>query len=290
MSQSVETPLAPSPLDEMVTRCSEISTLPQVALAVIKVASDPDAGAGDLKEAVEVDPALSARVLRVVNSAAYGLRTTITNLHQAVSYVGFNQIRNLALTASVSEVFKSNQPIGTYQRTGLWKHMVSVGLCARLLASRQNLSGFEDAYLAGLLHDIGIILIDQHAHDRFRQIMLSLHDGTTLTAAENAVLGFDHCALGARIAEIWRFPELTRAAVRYHHQSLAYTGPGAQLISCVEVANVICTMKGITSVGRKIVPANTEVFAARGLKREDILVLAKDLDAEISNSRSLFDL
>ncbi len=275
----------------MVTRCSRDLHLPQVALAVIKVASDPDAGAGDLKEAVEVDPALSARVLRHRKFC----RLRSTHFHdykpaQAVSYVGFNQIRNLALTASVSEVFKSNQPIGTYQRTGLWKHMVSVGLCARLLASRQNLSGFEDAYLAGLLHDIGIILIDQHAHDRFRQIMLSLHDGTTLTAAENAVLGFDHCALGARIAEIWRFPELTRAAVRYHHQSLAYTGPGAQLISCVEVANVICTMKGITSVGRKIVPANTEVFAARGLKREDILVLAKDLDAEISNSRSLFDL
>lgn len=277
-------------LDEMLNRCAEISTLPQVALAVIEVASDPDAGAGELKDAVEIDPALSARVLRVVNSAAYGLRTTITNLHQAVSYVGFNQIRNLALTASVSEVFKSGAAIGTYQRAGLWRHLVSVGLCARLLASRLKLPGFEDAYLAGLLHDIGIILIDQHAHEQFRAVIGSLNERTTLINAERSILGFDHCAIGARVAETWRFPELTRAAIRFHHNALSYTGAGAALVACVEIANVVCTMKGISSVGRKIVPANTQVFAAQGLRREDILVLAQDLDTEISNSRSLFDL
>ncbi len=283
-------PAALVTLDEMERRCAEISTLPQVALRVIQVAGDSSAGAVELKEAVETDPALSARVVRVVNSAAYGLRTTITNLHQAVSYLGFNQIRNLALTASVSDVFKKGEKIGTYDRALLWRHLLSVGLCARLLASRLKLASFEDAYLAGLLHDLGIILEDQHAHDQFRYVIDNIRDNHTLPAFEKEQMGFDHCQLGARVAENWRFPEVTRAAVRYHHNSRAYTGVGSDIVSCVEVANVICTMKGITSIGRKLVAPNTQVFNALGLKKEDILVLATDLDQEIAASRSLFDL
>jgi len=280
----------PKSIDAVVQRITEISTLPQVALKVIEVAKDPDAGAAELKAVVEGDPALSARVLRMVNSAAYAVRSRVTNLHQAISYLGFNQVRNLAMTASVSELFKKKETLGPYRRSTLWRHLVSVGICARLVASRCKMANFEDAFLAGLLHDIGIILEDQHVHPQFAAIMQELSDNPSLLELEKKYLGFTHCMLGARIAETWRFPDVVRAAIRFHHASLSYRDEGADIVRCVEVANVLCTVKGITSVGIKTVKPQLEVFQAMGFQKEDLVILAQDLDQELVANESLFEL
>ena len=168
MSQAVEAPKdAGSPLEEISRRIDQISTLPQVALRVMKVANDPNSGAANLKEVMEGDVALSARVLRCVNSSAYAVRVKVTNLQQAIAYLGMKQIRNLAMTASVSQLFKQDETIGTFRRAGLWRHFVSVGLAARLIAMRLKFANFEDMFLAGLLHDIGIVFEDQYAHRDF---------------------------------------------------------------------------------------------------------------------------
>lgn len=280
----------PTSIEAVLHRVNEVSTLPEVALKVMQVAHDPNAGAAELKAVVEGDPALGARVLRVVNSAAYGVRSNVTNLQQAISYLGFRRVRNLAMTASVSEIFKKNERIGTYQRIMLWRHLVSVGVCARLLAIRCRMPNFEDAFLAGLLHDLGIIIEDQHSHSLFCRVMWELSEGTTLSAVEKKHLGFDHCTLGARIAEVWRFPATVRAAIRFHHASEHYQGEGADVVRCVEVANVICTLKGITSVGKRLVKPPLEIFRTMGFQKEDIVILATDLDQELKTSRSLFEL
>jgi HD-like signal output (HDOD) protein len=295
LSRLHRSPAAPeatgtSPLDAALRHVSEISTLPQVALRVMEVAQDPKAGAAMLKAVVEGDPALSARVLRLVNSAAYAVRTPVTNLQQAISFLGFNQVRNLALTASVSDIFRGDQKIGPYSRTGLWRHLVAVGLAARLVARRQRLGNFEDAFLAGLLHDIGIILIDQHLHEQFAKVIAGLKGDKPLCDVEREVLGFDHCQFGERIAETWRFPLVTRGAIRHHHHSGSYHGPEAAIVICVEIANVLCTMKGMPSVGLKCVRPAGQAFQAFGLGKEDVLVLSSDLDAELARSESLFEL
>ncbi len=285
----LQTDSAP-PLDRVVARIEEISTLPHIALRVMEVANDPDSSAADLKEVMESDAALSARVLRCVNSSAYGLRERITNLQQAIAYLGLKQIRNLAVTASVSELFRSGDTIGSYSRSGLWRHLVSVGVGARLIALRRKLSGFEDAFLAGLLHDIGIILADQHLHRHFRRVIESLDGTCTLAEAEREILGYDHCVLGGRVAEQWKFPDLILDAVRYHHNSANYRGQQQTLLHCVEMANLICTLKGITSVGFKLVKVSPKAMRDLSLGREDILVLAEDLDEEIARHGSLFEL
>ena len=280
----------PLSLDAVARQVTEISTLPQIALRVIEVARNPHSGAADLKAAVEGDPALSARVLRMVNSAACGLRSTVTNLHQAISYLGFSQVRNLAMTASVSEIFKKEEGRGVYRRRELWRHLVSVGICARLVASRCRMANFEDAFLAGLLHDIGIILEDQGTHARFREMLGALQEGTPLCASERTWLGFDHCALGTRVAETWKFPSTVWAAIRFHHESERYDGEGIEIVRCVEVANVICTIKGITSVGLHLLEPPRDALRALGFQREDLIVLATDLDQELAMNENLFDL
>ena len=99
------------------------------------------------------------------------MRVRITNLQQAIAYLGMKQIRNLAVTASVNELFKKDEALGGYRRSQLWKHLVSVGICGRLIAMRRKFANFEDVFLSGLMHDIGIILADQHAHANFASVV-----------------------------------------------------------------------------------------------------------------------
>jgi HD-like signal output (HDOD) protein len=277
-------------LDGVVRRVDEISTLPHIAVRVMEVANDPNSGAADLKQVIECDTALAARILRCVNSAAFGVRVKITNLQQAIAYLGMKQIRNLAVTASVNEMFKKDEVLGTYRRSRLWQHLVSVGICARLIAMRRKFSNFEDVFLAGLLHDIGIILEDQHAHEPFACAIRSLPGAKSLAEAERAHLGFDHISLGERVAEAWGFPAPARAAIRYHHASDAYRGPEADVVRCVEVGNLICSLKGISSVGVQLVQFSRATLDALSLTRDDIAILAEDLEQELACNASLFQL
>jgi putative nucleotidyltransferase with HDIG domain len=279
-----------TPLQQLLRRIDEISTLPHIAMRIIEVANDNDAGPADLRKVLEIDASLSARVLRYANSSAFALRTKTTNLQLAISYLGFAQIRNLAVTASVSAIFKQDHAVGPYQRIHLWRHLVSVGVCARLIAMRRRMANFEDAFLAGLLHDIGIILADQHAHAEFEKMLLALDPSKSLCENERQHLGFDHLALGDEMAKSWNFPEAVRAAIRHHHASLAYNGPGVEIVRCVEAANIICTLKGISSIGVNALKPSADVFNKLSFGKSDIEVLAKDLDTALEQNSELFSI
>ncbi|NLX14093.1 MAG: HDOD domain-containing protein [Phycisphaerales bacterium] len=276
------------PLNQVLARINEISTLPHLALRVMQVANDPEAGAAELKNVVEADAALSARVLRSVNSSAYALQTKITNLHYAISYLGFNQIRNLAVTALVSEAFKLRGTIGRYDRAELWRHIVSVGICARMLAARKRIPNYEDAYLAGLLHDFGIILEDQHLHDSFEAMIIALDGTRSLSELEEEYLGFNHSTIGLWMGKNWKFPPAVQSSIQYHHASHKCTNEHVPIVQCVEIADFICSFKGITSVGINLVPPPKDTIMAMELTKDDLKVLITDLDTEILRYESLF--
>ena len=280
----------PPTFDEVIGRVSEISTLPNIAMKVMEVANDPDSSVLDMKSAIEMDPALGARVLRCVNSSAYSLREKVSSVQRAISFLGMRQIRNLALTASVADLFAREETIGSYRRRGLWQHLVAVGIGARLIAMRQRMPDFEDAFVAGLLHDIGIVLEDQYAHEHFRKVIADLDNNTSLVEAERNRLGFDHASLGARVAGNWRFSETVKAAIGYHHNSVDYRGEAIMIVRCVEVANLICTLKGYSSVGRKLVSVPQSALSVLSLTREHLSVLAHDVGGELTKNASLFNL
>ncbi len=277
----------PQTLDSVVRKIHSISSLPHVALKVMEVAQDPRSGAQELKQAMECDPSLCARVLKCVNSSAYALRTPITSLQHGIAYLGIKQIRNVAMSAAVSELFKRDGSVGTYSRAGLWKHLVSVGICARMIAMRCRLNNFEDMFLAGLLHDIGIVLEDEYVNASFREAMDSLGERGSLGAVEREIIGFDHMILAERVTKEWRFPDVVVAAVRHHHDLSRCPEEALEVVRCVEVANIICSLKGITSVGTNLVTFSANSFAALSLTKDDILVLATDLDRELEASQTL---
>ena len=277
-------------LDEAVKKIDKISSLPHIAVRVLSVANDPNSGAADLRDLLETDVSLSARVLRFVNSSAFALRTKITNLQQAIAYLGLKQIRNLAMTASVSDLFAKNDSIGVYSRSLLWEHLVSVGICSRMIAERLGFANSEDVFLAGLLHDIGIVLEDQNFHEQFCQVIETQKPEQTLTANERLHIGFDHTQLGEKVGTFWGFPEATNAAVRHHHASAGYRGPHLAVVQCVETANLLCTLKGISSVGMKLVRPSVTTLKNLSLNKRDMLDLSEDLDEQIKINRALFSM
>jgi HD-like signal output (HDOD) protein len=280
----------PLTLDAVARRIHEISTLPHMAVRVMEVARNPDSGARELKEVVESDVALGARVLRCVNSSAYATRSEITNLQQAIAYLGMRQVRNLAVTASVSRLFKQKETIGDYRREGLWRHLVAVGICGRMLAMRRDFQDFEDVFLAGLMHDIGIIFEDEHLHDEFVDVIQSLPEMESLSQAERQRLGFDHTILAEKVTKSWGFPETVSATVRYHHDSTRYKGEHLRVVQCVEVADMICELQQITSVGTRFVRLPKAAVEDLSLGKEDIVVLAQDLGRELELNQDLLQM
>ncbi len=277
-------------LERICSRIYEISTLPQVAARVMEVAADPKSGAMELKEAMEIDVSLSSRVLRCVNSAAYATSERVTSLQHAVAILGFKEIRNLAMTASVSKLFTGEVAIGTYRRGALWRHLVSVGICGRLIATRVKAEEPEEAFLAGLLHDIGIVLEDQYLNEQFVEVMESLQNDSVLSEVENEVIGFDHSRLGGKLAEAWRFPRPVADAILYHHDSTRHRGANATIVQCVEVANYACSVKGIPSIGRNFVRFPQAAIEGLSLTRADFVALVQDLDRELAGKQELFEL
>jgi putative nucleotidyltransferase with HDIG domain len=288
MRYAVSDPPRLKTLAEVCRSISDISTLPNIALRIVELASNPDSDTRDITAVMETDPSLSTRVLRSVNSAAYGLRNKVSSLSQAIAYLGMKQIRNLAVTASVSQVFQKDEHIGSYDRKRLWKHLVAVGICARLLAMRQRLTDFEDVFLAGLLHDIGLILEDQHVHEPFKAVVLALRAGDDLLSCEQQHLGFDHTRLGEAMAVTWKLPDCISDAIRHHHDAAAYQGKFPPVVQCVEVANFICSLKGLSAAGINLVRFPRAAIVARSLTKEDLLVLAGDLDKELAANSTLF--
>ncbi len=278
----------PPSVQRVAQRVHEVSSIPEVALRVIEVTNDPRAGAQELKSVMENDASLSARVLRLVNSSAYGIRNEVTNLQMAIAYLGFRQIRNLALTASISEVFRCEERLGTYSRRGLWRHLVSVGVASRMVAMRRGLENFEDVFLAGLLHDLGIVLEDQYDHARFAAMAAALGSGRPLEDAEREALEYTHTQLGAVVAEQWRFPPLVVAAIGYHHHPSPPCGEWGKEVRCVQLANLLCTMKELSSVGANLLRAPVEAVSALGLSKPDIEALLLDLDEELERNSALF--
>lgn len=277
-------------LERAAMRVTEISSLPHVALRVMEIAGDPQSCIVELKSALEADPSLCVRVLRCVNSAAFGLRNEIADLNLAVAYLGFNQIRDLAVTASVSDLFGGSPVIGTYDRNGLWKHLVAVGVAARMIAMRRKIPGLENAFLAGLLHDVGIILFDQSHHESFRKVMLKLTSECALTEVERREVGWDHTLLGYEVGSRWRLPRVVLDSIRHHHEPQLHTGPHEAIVHAVAVANVLCSIREISSVGRNLVGLSSDSLRVLSLDRADLKILAVDLDAELERHHHLFDI
>ncbi len=226
---------------------SDISSIKSVVNAIIRVINDPRSTVKQLKEVILLDPPLAAKVLRIANSAYYSrvFTRTITEIEKAIIWIGSDIIKELALSQKVCEIFDRNEEIGSYSRKSLWTHSIAVALTAKTIFRKEFGLPGENAYMAGLLHDIGIIAEDQFLQEDFQQILLlSKSKKMDMARAENETWGYNHADLGQAVAGSWNLPTELVTTIGYHANPLTYEGNFSKIICTLYVADFVCLEKG----------------------------------------------
>lgn len=263
-------------LEKLFERVSELSSLPGVAQRVLQVTADADADAEDLLHVVEQDPTLVIRILRTVNSPYCGLRSEVSNLRSALAILGFQQVRNLALTVYVARLMDGGPEYQGFSRQKLWNHLVAVGEIARVVSRVCGRANPDEAYLTGLLHDLGYLLVDQYMRPAWHRVLDMAAEGCDLEEAERAVLTFQCTDLSAYIADKCGLPEPTLLAVAHHRNPLRYGGRERELLNVTAAADFIAESRGLGALGQPR-PVSLEDDVARGLglrggRLDDLLV------------------
>lgn len=212
-----------SRVDQIVKRIDDAVTLPMVVQKVVELCGSPTATAKMVAAAVSSDPVLAAKLLRTANSSLFGFVSKTQDIDQAVVRLGVKQVRSITLALGVGKLFSCPEDKDGYSRLEVWKHSVAVGLLGEIISITSHNSEIKkmrgEALLAGLVHDIGIILADQHLSDKFKEVPgLSHQLDQPFHAVEEKRFGFNHAELGSLVLAKWRFPDSLCEAVAHHHR------------------------------------------------------------------------
>lgn len=271
-------------LRPLVDILTDLPTLPAVATRLLGILGNPESSAADITLVLEQDMALSARLLRVVNSPFYGFQRRIQNIGQAVVIVGFQHLRTMALSLSVIDSLGRANARLDYP--GFWRHALSCAIWARELTHARHPALAESAYLAGLLHDVGKLILGLLDDDAFAAVVAEQRArGELFIAAERRVLPYDHAQLGAALLEHWNLPETVAYAVGAHHAPDAAVPPGAEerrvVASAVHVADILTRAMLVGWAGDARIPRMAPAAWARvGGRWDAALKLVPEVRAE----------
>lgn len=237
----------PTRLEGLFTSGKQLPTLPSLVLEVQRALANEMSGLRDIGSIIERDPALTARVLRVANSAAFSRGEPITTVRTAIGQLGIANVRALCLTVGIVRAFGQNA--GGLDHTRYWEHSAAVGLVAERLAGLSRRYGSVEggeAYTAGLLHDVGLLIEDQFFSSDFAQVQAATDaDMVPRYRVEVELLGMDHGAIGGRMLERWSLPSVVQWSVISHHRLDAAPADAAALAAVVWGAEALCTAAGL---------------------------------------------
>ncbi len=263
-------------LEQVAQRVRQLPSLPQVVAEVLHSFDNENIDVATLVAEISRDQGLAARVLRVANSAFYGLPSRIGSINEAVVVLGFHNVRSLVVAAGIINQFPPAEG-KVFDRTEFWRHAIGTGVCAKVLAARLG-NDSEAAFTAGLLHDIGVLVLDAYFHEDFeRALGYCLEQECTFSQAEAAVLGLGHAAIGFEVARQWKFPLPIQQAIRDHH--LPDDGSPAVLTDEVHLANVLCHVLEIGRVSNNLAPQLSEgAWSRLGLDWGGMPAIFRDIE------------
>lgn len=232
-------------LRTIVNRTTELTPLKSVATRAIQLAEDEHSAAMDLATVISSDQALTAKLLRLSNSAYYGYSRRIGNVREAVILLGMRTVRSVAISSGIIDAFTVVQPNPLFDQDLFWAHSVCVGLVAEAIARETRTARPEDAFTAGVLHDIGKLAMMLSEPLDFAEVVdLVQREGMRYREAELAVFKVGHEHIGARLAQRWKFPELLVDAIRTHHPEKPVSAI-EDLGDLVAVADLACNREGL---------------------------------------------
>jgi putative nucleotidyltransferase with HDIG domain len=269
---------------------NSIDSMPSLSPVVHKIseiANDVRASAQDLTDIIQLDPVLTAKVIRMVNSAYFGLPQEVKSLKQAVVLLGINTIKNVAISSAFlgKSYLKGSDVL---DGEDFWKHSLGVAVASKMVAKRLGIEDkfLEEYFIAGLIHDIGKILMNNFFPDEMKKILeISSRKNIQITEIEKSVLGLSHEEIGIAIGKKWKFETSLLYAVGRHHQPVLQ-GSAALFSMVVGVADTFVKILKVGFSGNyRITPIDTEVWKVLELEEEAVFVALSDINSEIDKAR-----
>ncbi len=272
----------------LVSSAENIGSLPQVFNRLDAAINDPFSDLAAIGDILAEDSGLSARLLRIANSAMFNFPGRIETVTRAITVVGTKQLRDLVLATSVISLFKDIAP-ELVDMESFWRHSIGAGIAARAIATYRRESNIERHYVMGLLHDIGRLLIFIARPAEASASLRRCRDGGMLLyQAEREVLGFDHSSVGDELMRLWRLPESLREPVALHHMP-ARGGRFAEEAATVHVADVLANALGLGSSGEHSVPPlDLGAWGRLGLPASAIAVLVRQVEKQYEDAVEIF--
>lgn len=273
---------------QILGRMDGLPSIPSSLSRILEALDNPDSSASDLAAALKLDQSVAARVLKMVNSAYFGFPRSIDTIQQAVTILGFRSIRDLVVISSLFNVVDRNSGRTSLDREGFWRHAVACGVAAKSIAQRTGVSRGEEIFLAGLLHDIGKVLLDAYLHEEYHEVLeTAKRENLMLFEAEKLVLGASHTDFGQWLANEWKLPYNLTAGVAYHHNPTAC--PDHYILAClVHVSDVLVQALEIGHSGERLIPAiDPQAWASLHLTETLLEQIIPEFEEELDTAQAL---
>ncbi|HEY8667124.1 MAG TPA: HDOD domain-containing protein [Tepidisphaeraceae bacterium] len=276
-------------VNDAIRKVTTIATLPEITARIIAMVEDPKSSASQLHKLVAHDPALVTRILKVVNSAFYGLPGQIGSVERAIVLLGLNGVKNLAIAASLGQMFRGAKLCTGFTAKDLWKHCIAVAVTARELARQMKLPITDEAFLAGMIHDLGILVELQVWPEKLVEVCETARTSQLeFCEIERDILGTDHQQLGSALTMQWKFPRSCQLIAGFHHRPTALADEHRMLVTLVYVADTLCCQgnkgfnltalhQSIDAAGIGQIQLDNSLITQTAAKLDDLIAGASDL-------------
>lgn len=277
-------------INRAIAGIGEIATLPEITVRIIQIVEDAKSTARDLHTVIKNDPALASKILKVVNSAFYGLPGQVNNVDRAVVLLGFSAVKNIAIAASMTRLFLSGSTIDGFNAMDLWRHSAAVGAVAGTIARIQGSPATEELFLAGLIHDLGLLIERQVLPKKLAEV-IARHRAAPkpFTQVEEEVIGADHQAFGQALAAKWHFPRALCTVIGYHHKPHLLAPEFRPIAEIVHAADILACKAEIgftaTAADETLTP---ELLESLGITATDVDSILAELPERVANAEAVF--
>ncbi len=274
----------PAPkLDDLLRTDSELASLPEIYIRVSDLLDNDNSTATQIGHVVETDPALTSRILKMVNSAFYGYSNRIASISQSITILGRDRLRQILIGSVLGGIFgKMSSPV--LPMKDYWYHSVKSALLSRELGKASSLSEISDVlFTAGLLHELGRLILSHKLPDHYQQVLDAMQTGSAeICATEQQVFGYDHCAVGEAFIRKWGLPEVLAVTTRFHHQPDEANSEHDEEVLLVYLANLLSNLEPATDpVKIEEVLDNVDGWQQLGLEIDDVLDACELADQQV---------
>jgi HD-like signal output (HDOD) protein len=274
--------------EQLIAHFKKIRTLPHIVTRIVQLVNDQESTLQDFEEVIRMDPALVARLLTLVNSSYFGLTRKVDSISRAVALLGMKNLYNIAVTDAIQGMLRSGSSTTTFSPQNLWLHSAASGICCKMIAERIFSINGDDAYLCGILHDIGLIVAMEADQETFLLLIEQLvPEGPGIVELEQSLFHTDHCETGYILAKEWRIPDPIAEAIRDHH--LVNGGaPPQSLTGILQMSEYIINQLHFSV--KEGLPATLPASLASHIQGnvEEYRVLAEDLPDELEKTKNMY--